>query len=903
MLKSNTLRDHLPFLDAADLDFLERTGRVVRKGVKEGIAFILKADRGAPEWWAEYETLTRITHKAWLKHSKEYRAMLEDAFSVEGEVDTKLVQQAFKPEKEIGEKVAESTGKKAEFLFKAIIKKADRFFNKQLKKADTPEQATLEFVQQSHANQLKMFLARHPERIVHPEIQRLLEIAADSERLQTMGWDYIQQRLKNITDSGEYFKTLNSVQAAHAWHAEGIMIGARQGITSYTVINPLDRKTCPVCRRMHGVIYTVKSAVEYVERRAGVDSPEGLKKDFPFPRLNNVDNMSMAARRDKGYNLPPYHGRCRCEINYLGSSSTWEPVSPKKQDDEWKKIKAGKFKRDTADATRSLGGSHTKSIYVDLLGRQWMFKPYTGPGINFSGEAEEAAYKLQRLLDPNVPEVRALRINKRKGSIQPILTDIESPEFPIHLLHSGKVTQEQLERLQKEQVLDWLLGNNDVHKGQFLLLKNGDVIPIDKGGAFRFINTPKEQYQTVMGSMYKNMFFYHEKGSIELSARGVLKAIKEIEDIDDEEITAILKPFLKARFPKGSPKGAKEKWLADFLKRKKNLRDDMAYIYKKETGIDLERAPRPVVETKKPKKWKPLPPEEADEKWAESKPNVTEAPEQIKLGGMHAKVILVDDSGQQWMFKPYQAVEKGVAKSYKGAAEEAAYKLQRVMNKETPEVRDFVYKKQRGTIQPIIETKPTKSFIIHELTDQQQAAIHEEQVFDWLIGNADAHHGQFIINKKGRVIGIDKGYAFEEVTSSVTEYFSVMGDAYSSMFNAIRDGKMKVNREAALTAIKKLQTIDDAEFLKIVDPVLDLQYAIDKDTPKATAERILKARKETKALLLKRKQNLEDEISYIYQQELGIDLKTGKKVNMVSDDFEDFDDDDLDLLSDFDDFD
>jgi hypothetical protein len=34
--------------------------------------------------------------------------------------------------------------------------------------------------------------------------------------------------------------------------------------------------------------------------------------------------------------------------------------------------------------------------------------------------------------------------------------------------------------------LDWLIGNNDAHKNQFLVDKNGDIIGVDKGQAFKF---------------------------------------------------------------------------------------------------------------------------------------------------------------------------------------------------------------------------------------------------------------------------------------------------------------------------------------------------------------------------------------------------------------------------------
>jgi len=36
---------------------------------------------------------------------------------------------------------------------------------------------------------------------------------------------------------------------------------------------------------------------------------DDLKAAFPFPRFNEIDNMSLDELKAMGHNLPPYHGR------------------------------------------------------------------------------------------------------------------------------------------------------------------------------------------------------------------------------------------------------------------------------------------------------------------------------------------------------------------------------------------------------------------------------------------------------------------------------------------------------------------------------------------------------------------------------------------------------------------
>ncbi len=104
------------------------------------------------------------------------------------------------------------------------------------------------------------------------------------------------------------------------------------------------------------------------------------------------------------------------------------PPAPKKTlaftetDEAWKKNPPKlTFVKDATD----LGGAHTKFIYSDEQGREWLFKPVSE---DFRAHGDEVAYKIGRLIDPNAVEVRVIELpgphGKRLGSVQQFVPNL-----------------------------------------------------------------------------------------------------------------------------------------------------------------------------------------------------------------------------------------------------------------------------------------------------------------------------------------------------------------------------------------------------------------------------------------------------------------------------------------------
>ena len=88
------------------------------------------------------------------------------------------------------------------------------------------------------------------------------------------------------------------------------------GDFTYQVSEILDKKTCPVCRVMHGKTFTVRKSLTQIETiLRTVDSQEvaGLA---PFPSHSKagveiLESMSEQELEDAGWSTPPYHPACR----------------------------------------------------------------------------------------------------------------------------------------------------------------------------------------------------------------------------------------------------------------------------------------------------------------------------------------------------------------------------------------------------------------------------------------------------------------------------------------------------------------------------------------------------------------------------------------------------------------
>ncbi len=89
-----------------------------------------------------------------------------------------------------------------------------------------------------------------------------------------------------------------------------------RGFEFYRVSEQLDARTCPVCRQMHGKVFSIPKAQEKLDRWLGVEDPNELKQIATFPSqsragIRNLKAMNTDQLQGAGWDTPPYHPFCR----------------------------------------------------------------------------------------------------------------------------------------------------------------------------------------------------------------------------------------------------------------------------------------------------------------------------------------------------------------------------------------------------------------------------------------------------------------------------------------------------------------------------------------------------------------------------------------------------------------
>jgi ADP-ribose pyrophosphatase YjhB (NUDIX family) len=192
------------------------------------------------------------------------------------------------------------------------------------------------------------------------------------------------------------------------------------------------------------------------------------------------------------------------------------------------------------------------------------------------------------------------------------------------------------------------------------------------------------------------------------------------------------------------------------------------------------------------------------------------------LVGVNAKKVLVDPSGQEWLWKAEPFPE----------AEAAAAALGARIGVRVPPVHVVEWKGKRGTLQPIVrdthslqeltaaarEIAP-ETRIRDVMTDTEISDLWSGAILDYVLANADTHPGNFIADAGGRLWSIDKGRAFSglAVTPTRPDWMWKTGLIRTPAAN----GVFKATSPADFTRVlDRLDGISTTELRSIVEPAL-----------------------------------------------------------------------------------
>jgi hypothetical protein len=121
-----------------------------------------------------------------------------------------------------------------------------------------------------------------------------------------------------------------------------------------------------------------------------------------------------------------------------------------------------------------LGGTQSKFFVLDDEGNRWLFKPFAE---SWRSKVSHGAHMAGKFFGFTHATSQTVTIDGKFGHLQSVLdaSDIGP---------ASSLTDSQLADVAREHLFDWLTGNDDAHKANFMVLPSGKVVGIDKDRAW-----------------------------------------------------------------------------------------------------------------------------------------------------------------------------------------------------------------------------------------------------------------------------------------------------------------------------------------------------------------------------------------------------------------------------------
>jgi SPP1 gp7 family putative phage head morphogenesis protein len=239
-----------------------------------------------------------------------------------------------------------------------------------------------------------------------------------------------------------------------------------------------------------------------------------------------------------------------------------------------------------------LDGMHTKHVFVDPNGNEWIFKPQP----LFRALGDTTANAMQRLVGMETNEFHIVTLKGKIGSIQSRFKNVAGQ---VKMFSPAELSPEQAGQVQREHIFDWLISQHDTHNENLLVMHDGNLRGIDKGQTFRFFGQdrfdlsygrPGEPNST--GTYYHEVFNAYAKGKdVKLpSWKNVDEFLKTVEALDNKKYVDTLRDYAREAklAAKKDPSMNKAAWMGRYsedeflnaaLKRKQELRATVEKFY------------------------------------------------------------------------------------------------------------------------------------------------------------------------------------------------------------------------------------------------------------------------------------------------------------------------------------
>lgn len=330
-------------LSSLDQSFLLMTGhyRVPGSVFNESFRILkesLKEWRDVTLWGPQAALLRKILLDAREEYLTPVLDELVRAFDLSGDISVSRmrIDVALAKMKNAGRKMWEGVSDKAIAVIATTMVESEKNVKERAKgvvrKQDggpLTEREWETFVGKAAMRHIQAFITEYPNRFIHPEVIRLVDIAEENPNMRSIDKALLGERIERIGILGQdYFRRLSDVEVGRVWNWTALSIAHEQKVTHYQIIAELDGKTCEVCDRLHGKDFTVEPAYETMRlalERPEEEDAEGFAQSIPFPRVDDIDNKLREELTDSGM-TPPFHNNCRCDMVLLYSLRQAEQI-------------------------------------------------------------------------------------------------------------------------------------------------------------------------------------------------------------------------------------------------------------------------------------------------------------------------------------------------------------------------------------------------------------------------------------------------------------------------------------------------------------------------------------------------------------------------------------------------
>ncbi len=223
-----------------------------------------------------------------------------------------------------------------------------------------------------------------------------------------------------------------------------------------------------------------------------------------------------------------------------------------------------------------LKGSVEKYMFKSNIGKEWLFKTYSSPE---TVKTSKCIYHLSQLLGVSTPQLYEISMPINGKLVYGTIQEFIPKSISVKNISFDKLSKKQIMAIQKCQILDWLILDNDTTSDHFIIKpKSKELLVVDKDDSFRYIECNFFGDDPWNNSYYTKFWDAYTKGVIDISFQKTFDFINYVQGIDNEELKKILSTISE-----------KEELIREFFLRKENLKSEFENFYRKLSVLRKEQ--------------------------------------------------------------------------------------------------------------------------------------------------------------------------------------------------------------------------------------------------------------------------------------------------------------------------